>query len=201
MTTTAVRPRPSAAVEAPADVSANEATPSPALKPRLFEIPHARGDDYAGWLARHTAVELVKTRDFTLSDRDDIEQDLIVRLLETWPKFDRARGSAKTFVATVVRNTVSNLIRHKRREQQTFAARTTAPEGEVPSHEHDIDLECDLATVLARLPPEDRKLAERLMVSSVRDIADEDDVPVATVRNRVQRLREAFEAAGLSLEL
>ena len=188
MPTTAVRPRRTAAVEALVP------------KPELFEIPHARGSDYAGWLARRTAADLVKSRDFNLSDRDDIEQDLIVRLLESWPQFDPAKGSATTFISTVVRNTVSNLIRRRQLELRTFVDSDALPVVEEPSHEHDVDLACDVATVLARLPPEDRDLAERLIDSSVRQIAAEDDATVASVRKRVERLRNVFEAAGLSLE-
>ena len=196
MTTTAVRPQRSAAAEAPADVAA--APPVP--RPGLFEIPHARGDDYATWLAHRAAAELVESREFNLSDRDDIQQDLIVRLLESWPLFDPAKGSATTFISIVVRNTVANLIRRRRLEQRTFVDSDALPVAKEASHEDDVDLECDVATVLARLPPEDRVLAERLMTSSIREIAAEDDVTVASVRERVERLRHVFEAAGLSLE-
>jgi RNA polymerase sigma factor (sigma-70 family) len=188
MTTTAARPQRSAAVEAQVP------------KPELFEIPHARGSDYVDWLVRRTAADLVKSRDFNLSDRDDIEQDLIVRLLESWPQFDPAKGSAKTFISTVVRNTVSNLIRRRQRELRTFVNSDALPVVEDSSHEDGVDLKCDVETVLARLPPEDRDLAERLMVSSVRRIAEEDDESIANVRKRVERLRKVFEAAGLSLE-
>ncbi len=188
MTTTAVRPQRSAAVEARVP------------KPELFEIPHARGSDYAGWLVRRTAADLVKSRDFNVSDRDDIEQDLIVRLLESWPQFDPAKGSATTFISTVVRNTVSNLIRRRQRELRTFVSSDALPVVEDSSHEDGVDLKCDVATVLARLSPEDRDLAKRLMVSSVRRIAAEDNESIATVRKRVERLRKVFEAAGLSLE-
>ena len=188
MTTTAARPQHSAEAEAPV------------TKPGLFEIPHARGDDYATWLAHRTAAELTESREFNLSDRDDIEQDLIVRLLESWPQFDPAKGSATTFISTVVRNTVSNLIRRRQLELRTFVDSDALPVAEEVSHEHDVDLECDVATVLARLSPEDRVLAERLMTSSIREIATEDDLTVASVRKRVERLRHVFEAAGLSLE-
>jgi RNA polymerase sigma factor (sigma-70 family) len=188
MTITAARPPRSAEVEAPA------------AKPGLFEIPHARGDDYATWLVHRTAAELTDSRSFNLSDRDDIEQDLIVRLLESWPQFDPAKGSATTFISIVVRNTVANLIRRRRLVQRAFVDSEALADLEEPSHEDDVDLECDVATVLARLPPEDRVLAERLMTSSIREIAAEDDATVASVRKRVERLRSVFEAAGLSLE-
>jgi RNA polymerase sigma factor (sigma-70 family) len=196
MTTTAARPRRSAAAKLPA----GEAAEPPAPRPGLFEIPHARGDDYATWLARRTAAELAELPEFNLSDRDDIEQDLIVRLLESWPQFDPVKSSAKTFIATVVRNGVSNLIRRRQLERRTFVDSNALPVGEAPSHEDEVDLQCDVAAVLARLPPEDRDLAERLVDSSVRQVAAEDDVSVASVRKRIAHLREAFEAAGLSLE-
>lgn len=171
-----------------------------ASKPGLFEIPHARGDDYASWLAHRRAAELAGSREFNLSSRDDIEQELLVRLLESWPQFDPAKGSATTFISTVVRNTASNLIRRRQLEQRTFVSSSAVPVGEEPSHELDIDRALDVAAVLARLPPEDRDFAERLMTTSPRVIAEEDNVPVARVRKRVERLRTAFEAAGLSLE-
>ena len=196
MTTTAARPRRSTAAKS----SAPEAAEPPAPRPGLFEIPHARGDDYATWLAHRAAAELAESPEFNLSDCDDIEQDLIVRLLESWPNFDPVKSSAKTFIATVVRNRVSNLIRRRQLERRTFVDSNALPVEEVPSHEHDVDLQCDVAAVLARLPPEDRDLAERLMIRSIREIAAEDDATVASVRKRVERLRSVFEAAGLSLD-
>ena len=196
MTTTAARPRRSTAAKS----SGAEAAEPPAPRPGLFEIPYARGNDYATWLARRAAAELAESPEFNLSDCDDIEQDLIVRLLESWPNFDPVKSSAKTFIATVVRNRVSNLIRRRQLERRTFVDSNALPVEEVPSHEHDVDLQCDVAAVLARLPPEDRDLAERLMIRSIREIAAEDDATVASVRKRVERLRSVFEAAGLSLE-
>jgi RNA polymerase sigma factor (sigma-70 family) len=188
MTTTAVQPRRSAAVEVPKP------------KPGLFEIPHARGGDYASWIARRAAAELAESHEFNLSDRDDIEQELIVRLLESWPQFDPGKGSATTFLSTVVRNTVSNLIRRRQLELRTFVDSNALPVVDEPSHEDGVDRECDVAAVLSRLSPEDRDLAERLMTTSIRRIAAEDDVSVASVRKRVERLRAVFESAGLSLD-
>ncbi len=186
--TTTIRPRP--------PVAAAPAAP----KPELFAILHPHGNDYASWAAHRAAANLAASRHFNLSDCDDIEQDLIVRLLESWPNFDPVKSSAKTFIATVVRNGVSNLIRRRQLERRTFVDSNALPVEEVPSHEHDVDLQCDVAAVLARLPPEDRDLAERLVDSSARQIAAEDDVSVASVRKRVEQLRSVFEAAGLSLE-
>ena len=186
--TTTIRPRPPVAAAATAP------------KPELFAILHPHGNDYASWAAHRAAANLAASRHFSLSDCDDIEQDLIVRLLESWPNFDPVKSSAKTFIATVVRNGVSKLIRRRQLEQRMFVDADALPVVEEPSHENDVDLGIDVAAVLARLPPEDRDLAERLIDNSMAEIALQDGVAYATVHKRVQRLRECFEAAGLSLE-
>lgn len=173
-----------------------------AVSPKsLFEIPHKHGSDYARWLVERSADRLIRRGEFLESDRDDLSQELILKLLESWPQFDPQKAKATTFVATVVCNAVSNLIRRERLEAEHIRLMPNAPDTEVESCEPVVDRQLDVATVLERLPPDLQKLAGRLMTASVKEVARSDGVPLSDIKRQVQQLHDAFAAADVTLEL
>lgn len=58
-----------------------------------FQQPHEHGDDYATWLIQQKADQLIGRYGFTKSDREDIEQELTLALLERWDQYDPVRGN------------------------------------------------------------------------------------------------------------
>ena len=75
-------------------------------------------DPYAVEIIRLKARQLVGQAGFTASDRDDLEQELILDLLRRLPKYDPSRAKRNTFIARVVEHKIANLIEaqtaHKR---------------------------------------------------------------------------------------
>ena len=62
-----------------------------------FGLAHQHGDCYATWYAKKKAAELIGHFKFNESDREDIEQTLLLKLIERWPRFDADRRErAKT---------------------------------------------------------------------------------------------------------
>ena len=59
-------------------------------------------DPYAAGLIRFKARQLVGQAGFTASDREDIEQKLILDLLRRLPKYNPKRAQLNTFIARVV---------------------------------------------------------------------------------------------------
>jgi DNA-directed RNA polymerase specialized sigma24 family protein len=167
----------------------------------LFEIPHKHGHDYACWLVERTADRLIGRGEFAEHEREDLQQDLLLKLLESWPAFDPRKSQPLTFVALVTRNAVSKLVRRRRLERQHVRFVPEPPDVEVPSHVPAVDLQCDVAAVLERLPPELRELAGRLMTDSVKEVARSDGVPLSVIKRQVQQLHDAFAAADVTLEL
>jgi len=59
-------------------------------------------DDYAVQLIKYKARQLVGRVGFTESDREDLEQEMVLDLLRRLPKFDPKRAGRNTFIARIV---------------------------------------------------------------------------------------------------
>src|SRR5262249_1034887 len=79
---------------------------------------HAKIDTYACELIRRKARELVGRAGLTSQDREDLEQELLLRLLERLPAFDAERSAWTTFAALVIRRCAANLLRYRQAEKR-----------------------------------------------------------------------------------
>ena len=181
-------------------------------------------DPYAARLIRFKARQLVGKAGFTASDREDIEQELILDLLRRLPKYNPKRAQLNTFIARVVEHRLASLIeaqkagiRDYRRcrcslnecfedadgrsvervdtfDQEDYLLRTGAQSR--PSEELN-RLAIDVAAVLETLPPELRELCRRLKAETVTEISRDTGVPRGTIYESIKKLREIFKDAGL----
>ena len=181
-------------------------------------------DPYAAGLIRFKARRLVGQAGFTASDREDIEQELILDLLRRLPKYNPKRAQLNTFIARVVEHRLASLIeaqkagiRDYRRcrcslnecfedadgrsveredtfDQEDYLLRTGAQSR--PSEELN-RLAIDVAAVLETLPPELRELCRRLKAETVTEISRDTGVPRGTIYESIKKLREIFKDAGL----
>ena len=181
-------------------------------------------DPYAVTLIKYKARRLIGQAGFTASDRDDLEQELILDLLRRLPKYNPKRAQLNTFIARVVEHKIATLIearkagiRDYRRcpfslddrfedeagrsvervdtfDQEDYLLRTGAQSR--PADELSA-LTIDVAAVLETLPPELRELCRRLKAESVTEISRDTGVPRGTIYESVKNLREIFEDAGL----
>lgn len=167
--------------------------------------------------------QIIGRAGFTKQDRQDLEQELIARLLHSLRSFDPKQAHRKAFVTAVVERDVANLLRDKQAEKRdhrrigtlnvmievtedgpTELAETigerefNARRCRDPRSAEDLaQLACDLAEIVAALPDELRDLAERLKTQSISAIARDVGVPRTTLNDTVRRLRQRFEQAGL----
>jgi RNA polymerase sigma-70 factor (ECF subfamily) len=173
---------------------------------------------------RRKAAQLVGKTRLTGSHRDDVEQDLTIRLLRRLPKFDPRRRPWPVFVKVVIDKHVATLLetrRTKKREhiqnivslselvagedgEQEELGRQIGPEqkenliGRYASSDLErSELTHDVQAVLATLPDDLRDLCARLQTDSLTQVARDLGVPRSTLREQVQRLRQIFEQAGL----
>ncbi len=174
-----------------------------------FGHPHTKGACYATWYAKKKSKELVGHFGFTSSDRDDIEQQLLLSLLERWPKFNPAECSPQEFISWAIGRAVADLIREQQRRLEAVPTEglpveelLNDEEGSLPAGciQPDpapaIELSLDVEFVLSRLPPEIQETARELKTGNVCEVARRLGVSRRTVRNRLQVIREAFERAG-----
>jgi len=181
-------------------------------------------DDYAVRLIRHKARQLARRSDFSGSDRQDIEQELLLDLLRRLPDYRPDRAQRSTFVARVIEHKVATLLEARGREKRGARVRTRSLseqvrdcEGEAASladtvREQDYfrrtgqhrrqrtdrcDLCMDVQTILARLSPEHRRLCGLLQTMSVAAASRELGIPRGTLYEEIAKLRAIFEDAGL----
>jgi len=180
--------------------------------------------NYAARVIRHKAKQLVGTAGFTESDRDDLEQEMMIDVITRLPKYNASRGALKTFVACIIERKISKLIRYRTsgiRDFRRVAFSINAPieSGDGDTFEQgdfvaeDIDeptsssnvhgdveeMELAEATeqVVSELPANLRRLCDLLKTKTLADAAREMGIPRTTLQDRVSKLRGLFEDAGL----
>ncbi|GAB6184576.1 sigma factor [Thermopirellula anaerolimosa] len=181
-------------------------------------------DSFAEWLIRRKARQLARLPGFTRSDREDIEQELRLKLLKHLASYDPQQGRRQAFVTALVERQAANLLRAKWAEKrdhrsvrslsmvvaedeeegpvelaETISQRhLDARLGRATREEHELaELVMDVRDVIAGLPPELGELAQRLKTDSLSQIARDLGVPRTTLADRVRKLRRCFEQAGL----
>lgn len=184
-------------------------------------------DEFAVRVARKTVRRLVGAWGFTASDRQDLEQELLLEVLRRLPRFDPARGRREPFVASVVANTAADLIQHRRAECRDWRRASSLHDeaAECDGRRVELwrtldeeacrerrglgcrdeaareDLRIDVAAAVAQLPEELQAVCLALACGSVREVARKTGVPRWTVRAQVARIQAHLVACGLASDL
>ena len=172
----------------------------------------------------HGLITSVARKLAQIGDREDIEQELHLKLLKHLASYDPQKGRRQAFVTVIVKRQAANLLRAKwalKRDHRgvrslsmelakndeegpveladTISQRHLGARlGRATREEHELaDLAMDVRDVIAGLPPELGELAQRLKTDSLSQIARDLGVPRTTLADRVRKLRRCFEQAGL----
>lgn len=174
-----------------------------------------RPNDYAARLIQFKARMLSRRWAFAGDDREDIEHDLWLDLLERLPKYDPDKATLNTFIALVVERRVATLIRDRStekrspdREECSLDDPVLDADGRVvPRHETTPeaandparlrDLERDVAHVVAHLPDDLRAIALALAFGTQNSVGPELGFSRRAMAKAVEQLREIFRDAGL----
>jgi len=166
----------------------------------------------------HYARALVGQAGFTISDVEDIEQELRHDILLRLPKYNPARSKRTTFATRVIEHKCVDLIRHRRAEMRALNMDVQSLQDEVETDEgtvwlvaivtradQDRRLNCDvrmneearlrrdLAETSAQVPAELRSLCADLQTKTVCEIAAERGMTRFAVYRRLRRLRSWVE--------
>lgn len=182
-----------------------------------------RIDRFTHGIIRRKVNQLIGRAGFTEQDRKDLEQDIILRLLQSLPSFDADKAHRNVFTTTVVERYVANILRNKRAEKRdhrrvsslnvTIASTEDGPtelsetvgQRELDnrrfchprSSEELLELAQDVANAVKELPEELQALTERLRSHSIAEIARETGIPRTTLYESIYELRRRFESTGL----
>lgn len=137
---------------------------------------------------------------------EDIVQDAFLAIWRRAASFIEARGSAKTWLASIVRNRAIDVIRARRESDADDEAVLLAMRDPGPSVVEQVASRLEAATVrdaVGQLPIEQRRAIEMAYFAgrSHSEIAEVTGLPLGTVKSRVrlamQRLRGHLREAGV----
>lgn len=157
---------------------------------------------------RRKARRLVGRASFSASDREDIEQELMLGVLKGMRNFQPERGRFEPFVSTILCRAANSLLRaqNARKRQNVYRHQPldmdrnySAMGGNVgrvePFHEVCVDLAHDVTAIVDQLPRRMRELAESLKHETIGEIARRDNVSRSAIYGRIARLRKAYIVA------
>lgn len=72
------------------------------------------------------ARQLARRSDFSRSDADDLQQDMLLHLLEVADQYDSARGNVEAFVTHVIKTWIMQLLRDKKAEKRGGLRQSTS---------------------------------------------------------------------------
>lgn len=171
-------------------------------------------DPFARGIIRRKVRQLIDCSGFHEQDAEDLEQELLYRLLRSLRTFVESHPQHRnTFITAVVERSATTLHRQNRTRKKycgtirsLHATRsaggddTSERSGEAtdPSSRRSFDqaeLSLDLSAILAELPADLRDLADRLQQKPFAAVARELNVPASTLQRRRTRLREVLSEA------
>lgn len=180
--------------------------------------------DYAVYLIGYKVRKLVGLWRLSDEDREDIEQELILQVLQKLSRFDSNRGATKTFINCILDNRIRQILDKRKSLKSGFGKRTVSLDecfedknGCVTSRADVIDreeyllsagilrrpiideceLRMDIEQIISELTPELRELCKRLQKQTVTEISEEMGVPRHSLYPSIRKLRCIFEGAGL----
>ncbi len=189
-----------------------------------IDLSHELDRGFAGRLIRRKARQLVGKARIGEADRDDIEQELRIALLERLDRFNPLRSHWQAFVLAVIDRRVASLLKalraQKRKHRENLLSLSSVVSGEeglpaelgdtllprhqeflvgaiLNDHQSAFALADDLASVIARLTQEQQQLCERRRTQTVTEIAKDMGVARSTVVYWFAKITEAFREADL----
>jgi RNA polymerase sigma-70 factor (ECF subfamily) len=175
------------------------------------------------FLIRSKANQLTQANGFSRGDREDLEQELTLRLLQRIKAYDPRKASFYCFALVVLDRVALHIIESRSAACRNSAGtvslhtRVVSPDGATlalsdlvgpeersnrvgrfTASEHEArELTLDVRSVVERLPAPLRKLARRLITTNRAEISRNTGQSESELRDQFRRLRTAFEDAGL----
>ncbi len=180
-------------------------------------------DRFTHGIIRRKVRQLTGCAGFTRQDGEDLEQELLVKVLRSLPKFDPDKAHRNKFITTVVERYVANILRNKQAdkrdhrricslnvtievtEEGPIELADTISDRELDARlgrsrlrdEELSDLALDLADFIASLPENWQTLLELRQSQTLQQAADAMGVPRTTLNYWIRRIRQRCEDAGL----
>jgi len=189
-----------------------------------FDKLSPEANQFATRLIRRKARQLAGRHGFSRSDRQDLEQELMLQLLRRLVDYRADQGTIFAFITTVIERQAATLVRRQTAQMRDprrvatslnvtiedgeggcieMAATITESEAQgrhgaaFLSHAEQVDRTVDIAAVLDQLPPELRTLCDELQSTCATAAARNLGISRSELYQRIARLRLHFTAANL----
>lgn len=171
---------------------------------------------------RYHARKLSKSRFFSSSDVEDIEQEIVIYLLLRLPSYDSSRGSKNAFIKVLIATCTRILLRDAKLQKapghikfcSLYDKYNEDNEFELlildtlPStanfytfydvqDEVDIETKIDVQRIVQDMPTTLGDLCALLQVMTITEIAQITGVTYWVIQKQINRLRKAFISAGI----
>jgi len=194
------------------------------LDGQKVDIEHELTKGFAARLIAKKAKQLVRQFGFKKSDREDLMQEMRLRVWKGFQKFDATKAHWNAFVTTIIERQVATIIeatcRLKRNEgeypdsldvllaqcqeddaEESDDGLTPRETERFTGRDLETDqklsvLKLDVDDVIASLPDDLRELCEHLKFYDITETAEQMGVPRTTVHSRLARLKEVFAKNG-----
>lgn len=156
---------------------------------------------FARRLAHIKAAQL--KRRLVRTEREDLEQELLLEVIDGWKRYDPARGRTEPFIERLVARRAWQLLRDRRLRSRTFRFDDSrVQEAAAPRRELDaIDARIDIRDVVESLDPLFRTACANLDHQSVSTAARAMGIPRSTLDSWLAKVRATFTGAGLNPHL
>lgn len=147
-------------------------------------------------IIRRRVSRAIKLGHWPSCDRADLEQQLFLAAMQLLSGYCRSRGLFAAFVAVVVRNTLSNLLRKHRaarlgRYRKHYSIHDRAEEfGQIDKEFGRVEARLELAKLRLLMEPADQHLLDLLQKYSCAEIARQLGVPTSTVGAQFRALKK-----------
>jgi len=189
----------------------------------LYQNSFTGIDQYAAKLIRTKARQLVGKAGLTEDDRDDLEQDLILDLLQRMHKYNPDRSKKITYMTRIVERRISTILNDRYamcrdwrqcscslndlvfNQEGDFSelSELLGNDGFIESvgketrEERNNDILLDIQKVINTLSTDLQDLCYRLLDKNMAEIARELKIPRGSLYEKLAKIREAFIEAGL----
>ena len=174
-------------------------------------------------IIRKKVKQIIGRAGFREQDREDLEHDLVARLLLSLKSFDPNRAHRNVFVTAVVERDVANILGDKKAEKRDYRRIASlnvvievtedgpteladtisdreynARRGRhVRAEQEMAELRIDVTECVDELKDALQDVCERLKQDSISQVARDLGVPRTTLTDRIRKLRLPFEEQGL----
>ena len=178
-------------------------------------------------LVKLRSKQLTCRTDFSFSDREDVEQDLMVYLVQRLPEFNPVRASANTFVSRIIDSGVQQMLRQRLQAKRCMGRSVSVDsleelvesQAEVPTKRSELitsddldrrrlrqtrdagatlELNEEVEMAISSLPDELQTLCRLLQAQSQTAIAQSTGVSRWHIQRRVKLIQKHFKSRGLN---